>query len=101
MSTWRARLTRDPDGTLTTTAPEVAPEWVTDLLGDLTYRFRDSPDARTVTVVIDGSDTPPEETPLAAPGAADPTTAAAPPGAVLSAGPGPAPPDAWQPDDQP
>jgi hypothetical protein len=86
MSTWRAELSRGGDGTLTTVAPENAPEWVNDLVADLTYRFRESPDARSVIVSVDGEDTPPEEIPDATPG----TTS----GPVVSSGPGTPPPDA-------
>jgi hypothetical protein len=86
VSTWRAELSRDDAGTLTTVAPEKAPEWVNDLVADLAYRFRESPDARSVTVSVDGEDTPPEESPDATAG----TTS----GPVASSGPGAPPPDA-------
>jgi hypothetical protein len=91
MSTWHIELTRNGDGTITITAPEDAPEWVNDVASDLTYRFRDTPTARSVAVTIDGEDTgplvtAPEEIPDAAAGA---TT-----GPVVSSGPGTPPPDA-------
>lgn len=95
MSTWHAELTRNGDGTVTATTPEDGPEWVTDLISDVTYGFRESPSAHTIAVTVEGDDQPDsQETPDAAPG---PAAGGIPPGAVVSTGPGTPPPDADQP----
>lgn len=83
--TWRIRLARQ-DGSLIIQHPEAMPDWVQNALDDLTYRFRESPDASAVTVQIDGRPTITEEPPDAAAG--DPT-----PGE-----PGPVPGTSEQPD---
>jgi hypothetical protein len=105
--TWRADLSRDGNGNLITVAPETAPEWVGDLIGDVIYRFRDTPDALHIVLAVTGEhthdDAPqptapltpdepappfPEDTPDAAPDAAGGAdTAAGLPQPTLDPGP--------------
>lgn len=92
--TWRADLSRDGNGNLITVAPETAPEWVGDLIGDVIYRFRDTPDALHIVLAVTGEhthdDAPAPAAPLtpdAPPFPEDTTDAAATGGADTAAGP--------------
>lgn len=88
MDTWRIELTRNPDGTITRTSPESPPEWVDNLVDDLAFRLRESPDALSITAsaVGDASLVTTDEEPT---DGDTPTT-----GPITSTGPGTPPPDA-------
>lgn len=87
MPTWTVHLRRDGNGNLTIVGPETPPDWVNDLIGDVTYRFRESPGATHIALVIDGTETIQESTPDAATGTPADTTGQPGAGAASDADP--------------
>jgi hypothetical protein len=52
VDTWRIEVTRE-NGTFAVTTADQAPDWVFDLVNDLSFRIRQAPEIRRITVDAD------------------------------------------------